>query len=83
LLAVTLSWLSPDGRWLVAHNWTKRGFKLWEVETGRVVETYYPKIGLLTWWGHPPSLLRFDPEGRWVVVVDRGEGYLAVYEVGR
>jgi WD40 repeat protein len=75
--------LSPDGRWLVAHNWTKRGFKLWDVETGRPSKTYFPKIGLLTQWGHIPTLLRFDPEGRWLVLVDCGEGYLAVYEIRR
>jgi WD40 repeat protein len=74
--------LSPDGRWLVAHNWTKRGFKLWDLERGSVVGTYFPKIGPLTWWGHIPNLLRFDPGGRWLVAVDSGEGYLAVYKVG-
>lgn len=72
--------LSPDGRWLVAPTPNLVTFKIYDVETRQpiAVARDFP------WgWGGPPvDRVRFDPDGKYLVVASRKAGRSAVYQIG-
>jgi WD40 repeat protein len=72
--------LSPDGRWLAAGQWSNRyTFRIWDMQTHRPVGRYTPSGW--AWLSGTADLLRFQPNGRRLVVVNTAKGLLAVYEV--
>ncbi len=71
--------LSPDGRWLVAETWHTLGFQLWDVEKRQPLFKLHPKMPRWRWLA--VDLLRFSPNGKWLVAANSKHGLLAAYEI--
>ncbi len=73
--------ISPDGRWLAAPTPNFITFKIYDVQTRKVVAIERSEFPW-GWRGPPVDRVRFDPDGKYLVVASRKAGRLAVYQIG-
>ena len=71
--------LSPDGRLLAATTWYGGTIKLWDVARGQVIDWKLAKFGL--WLRAFINIVRFDPDGRRLIVANDQKGVIAIYEL--
>ncbi len=73
--------LSSDGRWLATANSKHSGFQIWDFRAKKAILDINPRKNFWKRWAPSPSILQFDPDGRWLVVAIEYAGFMAVYEV--
>jgi serine/threonine protein kinase/WD40 repeat protein len=71
--------VSPDGRWLAVGGWKDPGVLVWDLPSGRLVQTLRPNENV----GDMEFRVRFSPDGRWLVSCTHNDASRQAYHFWR